>query len=139
MIATGLRAVSREWLEGEGACEDQIELFAATFGASAELTRENAIKAARAGLDIDWLADRLLAPPAWRAYEEATAPALRACHEAKATARRAYEEATAPALRACHEATASARRTCHEARATALRAYQEAMATALCDALNLLG
>jgi hypothetical protein len=148
LIATELRVITREWLEEHEACDDHVEKFAATFGDEAELTRANAIKAARAGLDIDWLAGKLLDAtalrayeeakvPAWRAYQEAKAPAWRAYQEARAPAWRAYQEATAPALRAYEEARAPAWRAYQEAETTALRAYEEAKATALCDALHL--
>ncbi len=87
MLATELREITCEWLEEHEACEDHVEKFAATFGDRAELTRANAVRAVRAGLDIDWLATRLLDAPARRAYEEATTLAWRA-----------YEEATTLAL-----------------------------------------
>ncbi len=159
MIATELREITVEWLEEHEACEDHAEKFVATFGDRAELTRANVVRAVRAGLDIDWLAPRLLdAPalrayeevrvtawraykkataPAWRAYKEAMAPALRAYEQVAAPARRAYKEATAPALRAYEEAKAAALRAYEEASSAALRAYKEATVPALCDALHL--
>ena len=79
--------VTAKQLEGEGACEDQIDLFRETFPRGCVVTAANIRKAAGAGLSLGWWAEEFLPAAAWRAYQEATAPALRA-----------YREATAPAL-----------------------------------------
>lgn len=118
--------VTVEWLRERYACEEQVELFAAAFGAAADISRANAALAARAGLDLDWLANELLGALALRAYKKARATAWRAYKEAAAPARRAYSEAKTPAWQAYPETTA-----------TAWRGYDEAKATALCDAIGL--
>ena len=82
----------------EGACLDQVRLFAKTFPGGAELTLANCKRAAEARLDLDWAAKNLLTAPALKAYNEATAPALKAYDEARAPARKAYDEARAPAF-----------------------------------------
>jgi hypothetical protein len=142
-------SITLRWLKAEEACRSQVDLFRDTFGESADVSRAAATEAARAGLDVDWLAARLLDDPARRAYEEARATARRAYEEARAPARRAYEEARAPARRAYEEAMATARRAYDEAMAparraydeataTTRRAYEEARATALCNLLGLM-
>ena len=76
--------VTLQWLKKHGACTDQVELFAKTFGdSSVAITPESIERASNVGLDINWVATRILTPPALKAYEEA-----------KATAWKAYEEAT---------------------------------------------
>lgn len=92
------KKITVRWLRSQGACEDQVKLFRHTFGDSAELSRAAASKAVVAGLDLDWLANRLLPATAWRPYREARATAWRAYEGATATAWRAYEEAKATAL-----------------------------------------
>jgi len=73
-------------LERLGACLSQVELFKATFGESAELTQENGARAADAGLDINWLARRVL-----------TGERLAEHQRAEATALAEYQRVTAPA------------------------------------------
>ena len=85
-VAARPMEITAEWLEAADACEEQVELFRATFGERAELTRSDALRAARAGLDLEWLTGRILPAPARRAYKEAMATALRAYKEAMATA-----------------------------------------------------
>ena len=101
----------RRW----SACEEQIELVAAMWGSSVEVTREHCLEAADLGLDAWWLAVRILDAPALATYEAACAPA-RATYEA------AYDSALATYKAAC----ASARAT-----------YEAARWLALADALGL--
>ncbi len=137
MIATELREITREWLEEHAACEDHVEIFSATFGDRAGLTRANAMRAAKAGLDIDWLAKILLDSRTWWAYMLAIGPTWRAYMRADSRAWRAYQEARAPTWRGRDEAEAEAWRAYKRAIAPTWRAYEEAAAGALCDALNL--
>ena len=53
------------------ACEDQLEVFEATFGTSAAVTEVNLHRAVAAGLNIHWLAGKTLPAPALKAYNEA--------------------------------------------------------------------
>ena len=92
-----MKTITVKMLRAAKACEDQVELFEATFGPSARITLTNCCKAAVAGLDLAWAARTLFPAPAWKAYDEA-----------KATALKAYEEAMAPALKAYDEAKATA-------------------------------
>ena len=133
-MTTVPRVITIDWLVAHEACE--VETFRATFGASAELTRANALKAAQAGLDLDWLAEHLMDGTVWRAYQAKKNTTWRAHVKAMFTARRAYEKSTATAWRD-EEATATAWRAYEEATATAWRAYEEIKATALCDALEI--
>jgi hypothetical protein len=57
------------------ACEDQRNLFGATFGASAKIRPRNMAKAIRAGLSIEWL-ERLIPAPARAEYDKVRDPAL---------------------------------------------------------------
>jgi len=124
------KAITVRWLKRRYACADQIKQFRLVFGNQAELTRTNALLAASAGLDMDWLASRLLSVTAQRTYAEAVATAQHTYAEAVATARRTYAEAVATAQHTYAEAVATARRTYAEAVATARRTYDEAVVTA---------
>jgi len=141
------RAITVRWLKRHDACEDQFEKFRQTFGDRAELTRGNALLAASAGLDLDWLASRLLSVASLLVYEEAVDPAWQAFRDAKYAAWRAYEEARHRACRWDDQANASreayvkdetaAWRVYQEATAAARRAFNEVAAIALCDQLGL--
>lgn len=61
-------------LKNHGASEQQCELFACTFGEAAELTEQNAIRAADVGIVIVLLATALLAPYWWDQYWQITRP-----------------------------------------------------------------
>jgi len=144
MKALKRNTVTLAWLEKLGACNDHIELFAKTFGDSTAVTPEAITRAAAVGLDLDWIAERIITAtalkaykeakaPAWKAYEEATAPALKAYEEGAATAFKAYEEGAATAFKAYVEAEATAWKAYKEATATALKSHKEAKATALIE------
>src|SRR3990167_6365516 len=66
----GTMRVTAKQLEGEGACEDQIDLFRETFPRGCVVTAANIRKAARAGLNLGWWAEQFLPAPALRAYQE---------------------------------------------------------------------
>ena len=115
--------ITEDYLRRRNACLKQTNLFVETFPDGAEITLDNLLTAAKAELDVDWLARRALSGPARAAYAEAKAAARAACHRAMAPARAAYDEAMAPARAAYEEATAPAR-----------AAYDEATARAFWDA-----
>jgi hypothetical protein len=69
--------------------------------------------------------------PAWKAYQEVEATAWKAYQEAKAPAWKAYREVEAPALKAYREVEAPAWKAYQEAKATASKAYREVEAPAL--------
>ena len=73
-----MTTITVDYLREQDACPEQVELFAETFGQSAELTRENLIKAAQAGLDTGWLAKCLLDEDAELRFYRSLYPAL--CH-----------------------------------------------------------
>ena len=58
--------ITATWLKEQNACEDQVALFAKTFPRGGKPTKANLLKAARAGLDLDWLAG-FMSPPALKA------------------------------------------------------------------------
>ena len=55
--------ITAEWLRAQGACEDQIRLFEATFPAGTA-GLDDAERARAAGLSLEWLALNSSAPPA---------------------------------------------------------------------------
>ena len=101
MTITGAR------LRAEGVCDEQAAKVEEMWPEGARLTLANLRRAARAGLDLDWVAERL------PAQAQAAAPAL-------AQARAAYDEAMAQAWAAYCEAIAQAWAVYDEARAQAL-------------------
>ena len=107
LSAQGLKwlkaGVSPASLRRLGACVEQVRVLKRTK----RLTPASVRWAARQGLDQGWWARFALTAPAWRAYQEAWAPAARVYEEARATAWRAYQEALAPAERAYEEARAT--------------------------------
>ena len=119
------------------ACDDQVALFEKTFGASAEVTLENCLIAAEAGLDFDWAALRLLTSRQRADYEAATAPARAAYRVATAPARADYEAAIAPAWADYEAATAQARAAYLAATAQALADYEAALAQAFFEASQI--
>ena len=149
--------ITVKMLKDKKACHDQIELFQETFGDAVEVTKENCIRAALAGLSILWAARNLIneqqtaaykearAPllaayeeakaPLWAAYREAKAPLWAAYEEAEALLWAAYEEAEAPLLAAYEEAEAPLLAAYEEAKAPLLAAYREAKAIAFCNAI----
>ena len=80
-----------------GACEEQVYLFRDTFPCGAEVTLENCLKAAAAGLDISWAAERFLTAPAWAEYKNAAAAAAE-YKNAAAAAWAEYKKAAAAAF-----------------------------------------
>ena len=69
--------ITLKQLRRAGACEPQVKLFKDTFGESAEVTLENALKMADK-FDWTWAANNLLPAPAGKAYSQALAPAWEA-------------------------------------------------------------
>jgi len=84
-------------LEGLGACEDQVCLFAMYFGPSAGVTLDNCLAAVALGLDLDWAASHLLPAPAWERYDAERAQAWERYEAERAQARERYEAETAQA------------------------------------------
>ena len=89
---------------------------------SLKITLANCKRAAKAGLDLNWLAKKWFKAPAYKAWQEAKATADKAYHEATAPADKAWQEAKAPADKAYREATAPAYKAWQEATATAFYA-----------------
>jgi len=78
--------ITAEWLRKHGACEEQVAAVEREWPNGARPLLATALKAARLGFHIDWLAPRLLSAPALAAYREAIAPALAAYDDAIAQA-----------------------------------------------------
>lgn len=51
--------ITAEWLLGEGACRQQVNLFKRIFPGGLVFSRSNLIKAAKAGMFICWLPTRM--------------------------------------------------------------------------------
>ena len=64
------------WLDQQGACEEQVNLAILHFGRRATVTRVMLLECADLGLDLDWLAKRLLSGLALAQYERVRAQAL---------------------------------------------------------------
>ena len=77
------------------ACRDQVDLFIKTFGQEVEVTEASCLIAARAGIDIDWAAQKLLTPKQRQAYKDAKAPLWQAYEDARDQLLQAYKDARA--------------------------------------------
>ena len=59
-----------------GACKEQRDIFRKDWPEGAEVSVENAFRAQELGLNLVW-GEQWFTAPAWKAYIEATAPALK--------------------------------------------------------------
>ena len=119
--------ITIEYLESLDACEDQIKIFNNTFPEGTNITKAACLKAARADLDIDWIACKVLSETAYEAYLEACAPIEKAYDEAHAPLIKTYYEALAPLDKAYFEALAPLDKAYDEAIAPIDKAYREAL------------
>ena len=55
-----MNIITKEMLSEAKACEDQVQLFAEIFPDGARVNGINALKADKAGLDIDWAVEKFL-------------------------------------------------------------------------------
>ena len=67
--------ITLDMLRQHDACSDQQELFVATFGQSAKLTRRNWARAIKVGLSVSWM-ERLLSDAALAEYVKVRDAAL---------------------------------------------------------------
>ena len=107
-----MKPITRALLKSLDACQEQVGLFAATYGESVTPTLE-LIEAAAQLFDFSWLGHKVFESayegamaPHLKAYEEAMAPHLKAYGEAVAPHEKAYEEAMAPLTQALNLAQA---------------------------------
>ena len=110
--------ITAELLRENGACGEQVALFAATFPAGGTTCARNLRKAAKAGLAIEWLAQLIPADrraeyykacaPAWAEYYKACAAAWAKHDKACAAARAEYDKACAAARAEVDKACAPA-------------------------------
>ena len=118
-----MKPITLAYLKSLDACQEQVDLFAQTYGES--VTPTPAVCEAVAQLfDFNWLGKEVFG----EAYREALAPHERAYREAVATLWKAYQEAKAPHWKAYEEARAPHWKAYEEARALHLKAYEEATA-----------
>ena len=85
--------ITLEQLERLNACEDQLVLFALTFGQSVTLTEANIRADVLVGFDVDWASYHLLPPRLWRVYDDARRPLRRSFAGVFGDARRPLREA----------------------------------------------
>jgi hypothetical protein len=105
-----MTTITAAWLKKNWASPRQVDLFRATFGGKAEITRSNLLKLASAGFDMGWLAAKTLTPEQRQAFDDALT-ALRV--DDAMMALRAYDDALT-AMRA-------------DDAMSAVRAYDDAM------------
>ncbi len=129
--------ITSRLLKSKGACADQIDLFKATFPKGAEPTLENCLKAASAGLDLDWVAGNLLGPEAYEVYYAATAEPRKVYRAATASPWKVYLAATAEAWKVYDAATAEPWKVYLAAEAEARKVYRAATAEALAAAFQV--
>ena len=71
-----MKTITLAWLYKQNACPEQAAIFEAEWGEEARLTRENLERALALGLDLEWLAGRLLTAAALAEYDRVTAAAM---------------------------------------------------------------
>ena len=64
------------WLAQHGACKDQADLFEKLWPDGAVVTKDTLARAARAGLSLEWLAEKVLPPALYAAYLAERVPLL---------------------------------------------------------------
>ena len=52
--------MTRKWLDNHNACDDQVSLFEETWPQGVTVTQEALANAAKAGLDLEWFAEKVL-------------------------------------------------------------------------------
>jgi uncharacterized membrane protein YqiK len=124
-----VKQITLDHLKQHQACNEQVRLFATTFGTSASLTLKNLDKAIKAGLQINWLTN-LLTPENRAEYERVRDTAYAEYQRVKDTALAEYERATAPARAEYKRVRDTAWAEYQRAAAPALAEYQRATAPA---------
>ena len=97
-------SITAQMLRDRGACNDQVNIFAAEWPGGAEVTLENCLRAAELGFNFDWVANVLLPSEARQVYAAAIDEALRVHYAATKEALRAYRAACATAFHAAFHA-----------------------------------
>ena len=115
-----MKPITLAFLKSLGACQGQVDLFAATYGEEVIPTLA-LCEAAAPIFDLDWLgrkyfkeAYRSAKAIHWKAYEEAKAPHWEAYEAAKAPHWEAYRAAVTP-HREAYEAAMAPHRKAYEA------------------------
>ena len=68
--------ITAAMLRRMGACEEQVAAFEEEWPDGADVTEKNALRAVALGLDVDWLATRVLNGAALEQYDKAIALAF---------------------------------------------------------------
>ena len=104
-----MKRISLSKIKSHNPCADQFKLARKLFGKRQHLAVSVKLALSVADkFDWNWLAQRFLSAPAWKAYSEAVAAAWKAYSEARAPARKECAEAVAAAQKAYDEAMAAA-------------------------------
>lgn len=128
--------ITERCLERHNAPSGQVSLFAETFAEGADITLDNLLKAARAGLDVDGLARSILSGRVFSAYMKATDRARAVYSDAEYVAWVTFDRATE---HVCAEGLASAWQAYDDEVAPALTAFRQAAARALWDQWRVEG
>jgi hypothetical protein len=116
-----MTTITVAWLKKHLASPRQVDLFRATIGGKAEITRSNLRKLAAAGFDMEWLAAETLTPDQRQAYFDVMS-ALRASDDARAAVR-AFDDA----LKALRADNPMATLRAYDGAMAAVRAFDDAL------------
>ncbi len=128
--------ITAKLLSQIGAC--QTEKFVETFpSGEVKNTKKNIRRAFAAGMDVNWLAEKILCASALAKYKEVSASALAKYKEVSAPALAKYKEVHAPAWAKYEEVrNASALAKYEEVRAPAWAKYEEVRNASLVEFLS---
>lgn len=71
--------IDSEWLKMRGACDSQVDVFEGQWPDGGEVSEESLVAAADLGLDINWLAEKLLRYPQHAEYLRLESLAWKEC------------------------------------------------------------
>ena len=124
--------ITRQWLEEQGACTWKVDLFEKIWPNGVVVTYEALVSAAKAGLSLSWLAERVLSRSAYSELEVKT-EVLQAEYEAKITPVFADHEAKRDLLHTVYWTTRNSLGEDRKAECDTLEAGYESMVATLRD------
>jgi hypothetical protein len=116
-----MTTITAAWLKKHLAPPSQVDVFQATLGGKAAITRSNLLKLAAAGFDVEWLAAETLTPDQRQAYFDVMS-ALRASDDARAAVR-AFDDG----LKALRADNPMATLRAYDGAMAAVRAFDDAL------------
>lgn len=125
--------ITREWLDQNGACEGQANLFEETWPEGVLVTQKSLALSAKAGLSLAWFAEQILSPFAYTDYLTEDTPLYAACHAKSVLLYNEYEAERVLLVTSCKqlEATMPLWETDYRAKRDILHAAYTAKRTAL--------